>query len=278
MGAAVTTCTSCFPQKGSTPSTKANETDSLVKYQPISMPSEESKTPSTASVEDSPSPHPYHSLLQTIDSKADTFITIIRSDPAHDSTLELVVDRDHCKVYTKNTDDGFVIRSEWKTKFSPKTYIDFIGNLEQRKHWDRNSEDMHLVEALTPQVSVFYQSYRSFFMISARDLVLACKKFPLEKAWIDTCSSIDFPACPAREHYIRAHITIGGYYVEQLEGEEPLQSRVVSYTEGSFGGVLPRSLVKKFSATNVPSFVKTLEEALDKFLAEESQEEKPSAE
>jgi hypothetical protein len=47
---------------------------------------------------------------------------------------------------------------------------------------------------------------------------------------------------------------------------------VVSYSEGSFGGALPRSLVKKLSAINVPHFVKAVDEALEAHLKGQSGE------
>lgn len=264
MGGSVSTCACCFPLHRS-PFPRALETDSLSKYQPTSMPSDIS----TASLDETPSPSPYSCLLAGIHEKAEQFVRIVTEPVAGD--LELVMQQERCAVYTKNTADGFVIRSEWWTRFAPKQYLDFLGNLEKRKTWDRNVEDMHLVEQLEPQVKVFYQAYKSFFMIAARDLVLACKKFPLERAWIDTCSSIDFPACPLKPGFVRAHVTLGGYYVEALEQPEgDYQSRVVSYTEGSFGGALPRSLVKKLSTINVPHFVKAVDEALEAHLKEEA--------
>lgn len=267
MGGTVSTCGCCFPTRH-TPVPNALETDSLVKYRPTAMPEGEEPT---ASGDDTPSPSPYADLLQGIHAKAEEFITIVTSPVPSD--MELVVHQDKCSVYTKNTDDGFVIRSEWFTRYPPKDYLDFLGNLSRRTTWDKNVEDMHLVEQLEPQVKVFYQSYKSFFMISARDLVLACKKFPLNRAWIDTCSSIDFPACPLKPGFVRAHITIGGYYVEALEHpDDQYQSRVISYTNGSFGGALPRSLVKKLSAINVPHFVKVVDEAMAAYLKEEGQD------
>lgn len=265
MRGSVATCACCFPLHRA-PYSQALETDHLVKYRPTAMPSDIS----TVSIEETPSPGPFSSLLAGIHTKASEFVSIVTKPVAGD--LEPVLQQERCAVYTKNTTDGFVIRSEWWTKFPPKQYLDFLGNLEKRKTWDRNVEDMHLVEQLEPQVKVFYQAYKSFFMIAARDLVLACKKFPVGRAWIDTCSSIDFPACPLKPGFVRAHITLGGYYVEALEQPEgDYQARVVSYTEGSFGGALPRSLVKKLSAINVPHFVKAVDEALEAYLKEEAE-------
>lgn len=268
MGGSVSTCACCFPVHRPLV-LRSLETDCLVKYQPTTMPSDVSE-PST---DDTPSPSPYSSLLEGIHAKALQFVTIVTAPVADD--LELVLRQERCAVFTKNTEDGFVIRSEWWTRFDPKEYLDFLGNLSKRKTWDKNVEDMHLVEQLEPQIKVFYQSYKSFFMISARDLVLACKKFPLGRAWIDTCSSIDFPTCPLKPGFVRAHVKIGGYYVEALEQPEGVyRSRVVSYTEGSFGGALPRSLVKKLSAINVPHFVKAVDEALEAHLKGESGEDR----
>lgn len=235
---------------------------SIAKRTPSTIGKEEDFALLVPRLEEAYIPSPYEQLLASVDSKAEQFCQIATSPASTDPELELVGDKEGCLVYSKTTPDGFVLRSEWTVPYSPKVYLDFLGNLEERKTWDKHIDEMKLVEQLTPEINVFYQSYKGFFTISPRDLVIACKKFETEKAWVDACCSIEFPACPLKHDFIRATITLGGYYVEATE----TGGKVVSYTEGSFGGSIPRALVKKFSATNIPNFVKTVNQALEAHL------------
>ena len=206
-------------------------------------------------------------MLTSIETKAEHFCDVITAPVEDDPELELVVNKDGCKVFSKTISEGFVLRSEWPIKFPPQVYLDFLCNMELRKSWDKNIAEMCLVEQINPEISITYQSYKKILTMSPRDLVLACKRFKNDQALVDVCSSIDFPACPLKPDHVRATIFLGGYYVVPTsEG-----SLVTSYTEGSFGGVIPRALVKKFSATNIPTFVKTVSQALEAHLAKLSE-------
>lgn len=217
-------------------------------------------------------PSPREQLLMSIDEKAELFCEIVRRPASSDTALELIVEREECKVYTKTTLDGFVLRSEWTADFPSKLYLDFLCDIQQRKAWDKHLAQAEIIDQLSPNVAVYYQAYHKVFTIAGRDVVLACKKFASKGAWVDVCCSVDLPACPPKEDLVRASVKLGGYFVEPL-GQG---CRVISYSEGSLGGALPQALVKKFSAVNVPGFVRTVAQYL-RCLSVSNQLSAPSA-
>lgn len=258
MGAALSPCSGCV---GSQPreSTRASLRNS-VKRSPSSL-CREDPWP-LLRLEDVHIPSPQEQLVTCISEKAELFYELVRAPASADPALELVIERDECKVYSKTTKDGFVLRSEWTAAFAPKVYLDFLCDIELRKTWDKHLAHAELVEQLTADVTVYYQAYHKVLTIAGRDLVLACKKFTRAGAWVDTCCSVELSACPPKDNFVRASVTLGGYYVEPAEQG----CRVVCYTEGSLGGALPQALVKKFSAINVPRFMRTVAQSLHSYL------------
>lgn len=203
-------------------------------------------------------PSPREQLIMSIEEKAELFCEMVRRPASADTALELIVDREDCKVYTKTTVDGFALRSEWTADFPPKLYLDFLCDIQQRKAWDKHLAQAELIDQLSPSVAVYYQAYHKVLTIAGRDLVLACKKFATKDAWVDVCCSVDVAACPPKENLVRASVALGGYLVEPF-GKG---CRVISYSEGSLGGALPQALVKRFTAVNVPGFVRTVAQHL----------------
>lgn len=211
-------------------------------------------------------PSPQEQQVTCVEEKTKLFCEIAQAPAAADPALELVLEKDDCRVYSKTTSEGFALRSEWTASFPPKEYLDFICDIQQRLSWDKHLAQAELVEQLTPEIAVYYQAYHKVLTIAGRDLVLACKKFKQGEAWVDVCCSIELETCPPKEKLVRATVVVGGYFVEPLDQG----CKVVCYTEGSLGGALPQSLVKKFSAINVPNFIRTVAQNLQSHLATNS--------
>ena len=259
MGAALSPCSGCLGSQRRE-STRPSLRNSVAKLTPSTLCREDLGL--LQRLEEVNIPSPREQLLTSIDEKAELFYEIVRAPASADADLDLVVERDGCKVYSKTIKDGFALRSEWTAAFPPKVYLDFLCDIQHRKSWDKHLAQAELVEQLTADVTVYYQAYHKVVTISGRDLVLACKKFTRGGAWVDACCSVDLPTCPPKEDFVRASVALGGYFIEETEGG----CRVVCYTEGSLGGALPQALVKKFSAINVPRFVHTVAQSLHSYL------------
>ena len=259
MGAVLSPCAGCIGSQRRE-FTRSSLKSSVWKGQPSVLSPEEHGLLMTLEAVHIPSPQ--EQLLNSIDEKAELFCEIVNTAASADLALELVVERDGCSVYSKTTSDGFVIRSEWTAAFPPKTYLDFLCDIQQRKAWDKHLSHVELIEKLSPNVTVYYQAYHKVLAVAGRDLVLACKKFQKTEAWVDVFCSVDLPICPPKDKLVRASVTLGGYRVAPL-GEG---CQVIAYTEGSLGGALPQALVKRFTAVNVPGFVQTVAKNLQAYL------------
>lgn len=259
MGAALSPCSGCLGSQHRE-STRVSLRNSVAKRTPSTLYREDSGP--LLRLDEVHIPSPQEQLVTCIDEKAELFYEIASAPASADPALELVIERNECKVYSKTTKDGFVLRSEWTAAFPPKVYLDFLCDIQLRKAWDTHLAQVDLVEQLTADVTVYYQAYHRVLTIAGRDLVLACKKFCRAGAWVDACCSVELPACPLKDNFIRANVALGGYFIEEADQG----CRVVCYTEGSLGGALPQALVKKFSAINVPRFVHTVAQSLHSYL------------
>lgn len=254
-------CTVCFFKKGHP--VPALESDKLIPYSPTQMPLPK-PLPEAAPT------NPERDLFLTaVASATDRFLRLV-NEPL-ESGFDLATEKDGVQVHTKDSLGGYIIRAEWKAAFSPKTYMEFLTDTEARMKWDANVQELKVVEALDTDVQVFYQAYKKIFALSSRDLVVVAKKFECKGAYVDAFCSVECSACPLRPAYVRAHVVTGGYYMEDLsQGSNIPLTRVISYTEGTCGGSVPKSLVKRVSAANLPIFVKQLNAALQQHVEKNS--------
>jgi len=254
-------CTLCFFKKGAVP---ALESDKLMSYAPTQMP-----LPKSLSEAPVPSSPERNIFLTAVASATDRFLRLV-NDPL-ESDFDLATEKDGVRVHTKDSLGGYIIRAEWRAAFSPKIYMEFLTDAGTRTMWDGNVQELKVMETLEADVQVFYQAYKKVFALSSRDLVVVAKKFECKGAYVDAFCSVESSACPPRPGYVRAHIVTGGYYMEDLsQGSNIPLTRVISYTEGTCGGSVPKSLVKRVSAANLPIFVKQLNEAFKQHVEKNS--------
>ena len=259
MGASPSCSLCCFSKKSLD---KPKESDAMLNFAPPRMP--DSLSDSTGDGEAQQSDTILHMcerdmFLSTIAETTDRFLKLI-NEPV-DATFELTVDKDGCRVFTKESTNGCIVRAEWTVPFSPKTYMDFLGDTGKRKQWDTNIEEVKIVELLDKHVTLSYLRYKKILTLSQRDLVLVSKKFELGSGFVDAFCSVDASACPLVPGFVRANVYTGGYFLEDLsQGSNVPLTKVVSYSEGSCG--IPKGLLRRISAANVPKLVKQMDAVL----------------
>ena len=186
------------------------------------------------------------------------FLKELEVAPAKDPLLELLINTEEFKVYGRETARGLLLKTEWRVPYTPQVYVDFIKNFEKRKEWDKNVDEYRKVCYLSEDVSVNYQRYKKVMVVSARELLVACKSMRKEGGWIDVSCSVTSPAFPIKDSIVRAHLHLGGYHVAPT----PAGSSIVAVSEMDFGGSLPRSAMKKITAVGLLMFTKSLSAAL----------------
>lgn len=203
------------------------------------------------------------SLLEQAESVALRFKSLVETIDL--SALELMLDKENFRVLGKDTAEGYILWSEFKVPFTPVQFIKFLAKSEKRKEWDSNITECRKLSQLSESVCTTYQVFKRFLTISSRDLLLISKTFCEDGVWYDASSSFESPTMPVSRAHVRAKLLIGGYVVKPLHDDPKGNlASVISFNESSIGGSLPKSMVKKMSATAVPKFVNSLTMALKK--------------
>ena len=200
----------------------------------------------------------YQYLLQVTEAEA-RFISLLFPP---DSTLNLVVNKEPLKVYTKDTDLGFMIRSEWISVHPAKEIIAFLSNLEERMKWDKNQETLEEVGKLDDITGIYYKTYKKMLGMSRRDVVYVSRWREYEGGWIDVSTSVLHPDFPEKQDSVRMQIYLGGYYAKSLS---PGQTQVICISECSFGGSIPKTVIKAASVATIPAFARDLDTALTQY-------------
>lgn len=204
-----------------------------------------------------PSSTEAHFLLQIAEAEA-RFVSLLAS---FDPGLELVLNRDTIKVYSQDTPAGFLLRSEWFTTHTAQDFITFLSDLEARKTWDKNQESLQEIASLGAQTALFYKKYKGMLGMSRRDMVYVSRYKQHNAGWMDISTSITHPDYPETAEAVRMQLFLGGYFAKSIE---PGKTQVICISECSFGGSIPKAIVKAASITTIPTFAKDIEAALSR--------------
>jgi hypothetical protein len=208
-----------------------------------------------------------HRLIHQVERAIEVFFEHVNRPAAEDMGLELIVEKENVRVYGRDTNRGFLLRSEWLIAHEPDVFIRFLGDVDLRLTWDKKMESVRRLKTIPPDYGVYYQTYRKIMLLAQRDLLYVSKTFAVGQAWADVCTSVDLAEAGEVKDVVRMRLYLGGYYVERLEKEVgKMLSRVICVSECDFGGSVPKAIVKKVSAITIPSYVREVEEALRKHL------------
>jgi hypothetical protein len=97
---------------------------------------------------DLPIPSRTEQLLTQSDQLFQQFLDLINSSE-NDTSFVQVVAKEGITVYSKDVEEGFVLKCIWKIPYSPDEFINFIGNIEHRKKWDKNIDQVVAKHSLT---------------------------------------------------------------------------------------------------------------------------------
>jgi hypothetical protein len=182
--------------------------------------------------------------------------------------MELKVSKSNVQVWTKETLEGFMLKSVWKVPYSLDVYMDYLKDFSQKINWDNNLEEAKLICNLTSDVSITYQRYKRVIPISPRDFVIASQVERLPGAILDLSTSVESVMYPVDPAVVRARLLFGGYFVESMQRDEDSNiTKVISISETDFGGNLPKNMVKSMAALKMSTYMTSIDRELKKHLS-----------
>jgi hypothetical protein len=212
---------------------------------------------------DLPIPSRTEQLLTQSDQLFQQFLDLINSSE-NDTSFVQVVAKEGITVYSKDVEEGFVLKCIWKIPYSPDEFINFIGNIEHRKKWDKNIDQVKVVDSLDEKTRVMHLLYKRILTVSPRELLVLNRKQKRGEVWFDVSASIQSSEFPENPSYIRAHLYIGGHMIEPCLEEDGTRAKITNYVQADFGGSLPATMIKKMSAMTLPQFAKSITKAIEK--------------
>ena len=164
-----------------------------------------------------------------------------------------------CRVYAKDTVEGVLIKADWLTHIAGKDFIQCFYDLEKRKKWDTNIEELKIIET-NEEWNFSYTLFRKKFAINQRDMVLASKIYK-DHSLVST--SVFHPLFPANSVIQRINIKLAGFHTIPIAKDELNNiTKVFAVIEADFGGSVPKTIIKKIISMAFPSLVSNI----DKFL------------
>lgn len=172
--------------------------------------------------------------------------------PLDHNCCEELVNKDGFKTYGKDLEKGFLLKSEWKIPCSAQEYIDIISNINSRKSWDSNIDEINEIYRNNDDFVITYTKLKKFLAISQRDIVVATKIYKAKNGVLLLSKSCEHPEYPLSKHFVRMNIFLGGYFITDIPGHPEFKGQVFSVTKLDFGGSLPKSMIRKASALALP--------------------------
>lgn len=207
----------------------------------------------------------YSEIQEAYQSIEDQFISIINEGTANYDTI---VDKDNCKVYSREAENGYILKYTWNIPFSPSDFLEFVDKVEMRKTWDANIETAKVVAQFSSNESVVYTKYKKFLTFDPRDTLAFSKNIELFGNLATVSFSLESEKYPIVDNIVRVKLFVAGMYVESIIPDEFGNfCRVTCLSHMDVG--LPKNLnniARKFAGTTLPPITKKIVTQLKKYL------------
>lgn len=264
-------CLNCFIKYNNI---KSEETDSILIENPLIMSStigniSEMKPitsiddEKTLNIVDKPLSTRTEELLIRSNDICQQFISMIQSSETDTSFVEALV-KEGITIYCKDLDQGFMLKAVWKTPYTSDEFMNFMGNVENRKKWDRNLDKIKIIDTLDDNTRLMHLLYKRILTISPRELLILNRQHRQGDVWMDISTSFQSSEYPMNPSYIRAHLYIGGYIIEPCQDENGNQTKITNIVQADFGGSLPINMLKKMTALTLPQFATSITKGIEK--------------
>jgi hypothetical protein len=133
---------------------------------------------------------------------------------------EVIEITDELSKFRRKKEDGkWVFWSECRIRKNIDTVELFLFEFDKRKIWDDILEDSRILKPFSENYKVVHNIYWAPWPVVRRDFVLAIEKYKSGGVRYITSCSVNHPAAPESDRYIRGYTQYSGFILKPVDSE-----------------------------------------------------------
>ncbi|XP_053557376.1 ceramide transfer protein isoform X4 [Bombina bombina] len=216
-----------------------------------------------------------HRFVQMVEEMVQNHMTYSLQDVGGDANWQLVVEEGEMKVYRREVEENGIVLDPLKATHSVKgvtghEVCQHFWNVDVRNDWETTIESFHVVEKLSTNAIIVYQTHKRVWPASQRDVLYlsAIRMIPAANenetdTWIVCNFSVDHNNAPLNR-CVRAKINIA--LICQTLASPPdgnkdisrdnIQCKITYVANVNPGGWAPASVLRAVAKREYPKFLK----------------------
>jgi hypothetical protein len=172
-------------------------------------------------------------------------------------------EKDGFIVFGSDLPEGFLIKAQWTSNFSPSAILTYFRNPSERKQWDKNVEEIQELSGGTEDEYRTYTKFKKVIAISQRDALIVSNVYQRTDGLVVVSRSCEDPKFPENDNVTRMQIFLAGYYFKNTD--ENGKTLVFTLTKAHFGGSISQSFIKKATALAIPKMYQAMEKGMNAY-------------
>uniref|UniRef100_A0A8C6X6P2 Ceramide transfer protein n=1 Tax=Naja naja TaxID=35670 RepID=A0A8C6X6P2_NAJNA len=161
-----------------------------------------------------------HRFVQKVEEMVQNHMTYSLQDVGGDANWQLVVEEGEMKVYRREVEENGIVLDPLKATHAVKgvtghEVCHYFWNVDVRNDWETTIENFRVVETLSDNAIIIYQTHKRVWPASQRDVLYlsAIRKIPVlnendTETWIVCNFSVEHDSVPTNNRCVRAKINI----------------------------------------------------------------------
>ncbi|CAH2297213.1 collagen type IV alpha-3-binding isoform X2 [Pelobates cultripes] len=217
-----------------------------------------------------------HRFVRTVEEIVQNHMTYSLQDVGGDANWQLVVEEGEMKVYRREVEENGIVLDPLKATHSVKgvtghEVCQYFWNVDVRNDWETTVENFQVVEKLSTNAIIVYQTHKRVWPASQRDVLYlsAIRVIPAASenetdTWIVCNFSVDHDSAPLNNRCVRAKINIAlicQTLVSPPEGNQEISRdnihcKITYVANVNPGGWAPASVLRAVAKREYPKFLK----------------------
>ncbi|KAL7988966.1 hypothetical protein Chor_007885 [Crotalus horridus] len=217
-----------------------------------------------------------HRFSSQVEEMVQNHMTYSLQDVGGDANWQLVVEEGEMKVYRREVEENGIVLDPLKATHAVKgvtghEVCHYFWNVDVRNDWETTIENFRVVETLSDNAIIVYQTHKRVWPASQRDVLYlsAIRKIPVlnendTETWIVCNFSVEHGSVPTSNRCVRAKINIAMIcqtLVSPPEGNKKISRdnilcKITYVANVNPGGWAPASVLRAVAKREYPKFLK----------------------